>query len=97
MNIEKFCGELYNLVLTQDAVGITLILGQENISLKGFIYKKYKIKTFNVYNSLWLILISLLKFTQIPMLFYLSERILGFIYLRDIETIKEDEISKRYI
>lgn len=97
MNIEKFCGELYNLVLTQDVVGITLILGQENISLKDFIYKKYKIKTFNVYNSLWLILISLLKFTQIPMLFYLSERILGFIYLRDIETIKEDEISKRYI
>jgi len=97
MNIEKFCEEVCNLVLTEGAVGITLFLGQENISLKDFIYKKYKIKTFNVHNSLWLILIYLFKFTRIPILFYLSERILGFIYLRDIETIKEDGVSKRYI
>jgi len=97
MNIENFCEELYNLVLNESAVGIILFLGQENISLKDFIYKKYKIKTFNSYNSLWIVLIYLFKFTRIPILFFLSERILGFIYLRDVENIKEDEVSKRYI
>ena len=97
INLKNFSEELANLGINKDSVGVVLFCGQEKISLKDFIKNNYKIKTFYVHNFFWFILIFLFKSTRIPKLFYISERILGFIYLRDIEDLHEVGIDKKYV
>ena len=97
MDVEKFSSELVDYSINDGAVGIVLFCGQQSMPLKALLQKHYKINTFNVHNFFWFVLIFLLKSTRISKLFYLSERILGFIYLRDIDDLHEDGIDKRYI
>ena len=81
----------------RDSVGVILFSGHETMSFKEFLRKNYAINTFNLHNYLWFILVFLFKLTRIPKLFYLSERILGFIYLRDIRILGTKDIKKIYI
>tara|TARA_B100000768_G_scaffold182020_1_gene208492 strand:- start:5599 stop:6402 length:804 start_codon:yes stop_codon:yes gene_type:complete len=97
MDVKKFSNELLSYSLNKDSIGIILFTGSESISFKEFLKKKYNITTFNLHNYLWLILVFLLRVTFIPKLFYLSERILGYIYLRDIKVLHERDIKRKYI
>lgn len=97
MKVEKFCSELYRYFIESGSAGIVLFCGKEKMSFKDFLKKYYKINTFHVHNCFWFILIFLFKLTRISKLFYLSERILSFIYLRDIDDLQKDIIDKRYV
>jgi nucleoside-diphosphate-sugar epimerase len=97
MDVKKFSNELLSYSFNKDSIGIVLFSGLESISFKKFLKKQYEINTFNLHNSLWFILVFLFKITRIPKLFYLSERILGYIYLRDIETLHERDVKRKYI
>jgi len=97
MEVEKFSHELLNYGIKKNSVGVVLFCGKVLMTYKDFIYKEYKIKTFGIHNSFWLILILFLKLTRIKKLFYISERILGFIYLRDISDLHEKGIDKKYV
>lgn len=97
INIANFSNELLNCGLDKDSVGVMLFLGNEVMSFKEFLKKYHMINTFNLHNYFWFILVFLFKLTRIPKLFYLSERILGFIYLRDIRILNDKDIKKKYI
>tara|TARA_B100000768_G_C11280751_1_gene378453 strand:+ start:1930 stop:2733 length:804 start_codon:yes stop_codon:yes gene_type:complete len=97
MDVKKFSNKLLRYGLDKDCNGILLFSGLEIMSFKKFLKKYYAIDTFNLHNYLWFILVFLLKLTHIPKLFYLSERILGFIYLRDIKSLHDKNIKKKYI
>jgi len=97
MEVEKFSSELAKHCMNNNSVGVVLFCGKQSMSFKNFLQKYHKINTFNVHNYFWFILVLLFKLTRISKLFYLSERILGFIYLRDIDDLQKDVINKRYI
>lgn len=97
MNIDEFSEELIKYSINKNLAGIVLFCGKENISFKDFIKNNYKVNTFYIHNYFWFILVFLFKLTRAPKLFYLSERILGFIYLRDIEDLYEEGINKKYV
>lgn len=97
MDVKNFSKKLLSYGLDNNCNGILLFSGLKMMSFKKFLKKYYAIDTFNLHNSLWFILVFLLMLTRIPKLFYLSERILGFIYLRDIETLDDKNIKKIYI
>ena len=97
INIMNFSNALLRYGEDRDSVGVILFSGHETMSFKEFLRKNYAINTFNLHNYLWFILVFLFKLTRIPKLFYLSERILGFIYLRDIRILGTKDIKKIYI
>ena len=97
MSVENFSDNLLSQGLNRESTGIVLFSGKKLITLKVFLKKYYKIKTFHLPNYLWFLLAFLLKISYLPKLFYLSERILGYIYLRDIEVLDEKNIKKIFI
>jgi len=67
-----------------------------------FVYRHFKrvfengephiiIDTFQLPNILWLALVHVLRLTHSKSLFYLGEKILGFIYLRDTGILNEED------
>jgi dTDP-4-dehydrorhamnose reductase len=97
MEVEKFSSELFDCFINNSSIGVVLFCGKESMSLEDFLKKYYKINTFHVHNYFWFTLIFLFKLSRSSKLFYLSERILGFIYLRDINDLQKDIINKRYV
>ena len=97
MSVENFSDNLLSQGLNTESSGVVLFSGKKLITLKTFLKENHKINTFNLPNSLWFMLAFLLKISHMPKLFYLSERILGYIYLRDIEILKEESIKKIFI
>ena len=97
MSVENFSDNLLSQGLDRESSGIVLFSGKKLITLKAFLKENHKINTFNLPNCLWFVLAFLLKISHMPKLFYLSERILGYIYLRDIEILKEKSIKIIFI
>jgi len=97
IDLYKFSKKLLEYGLDKNSNGLILFSGKEPIFFNEFLKKYHKINTFKIYNSLWFILIFFLRISHIPKLFYLSERILGYIYIRDIEFLMDNDIKKKYL
>ena len=84
---EKFC----EYALEKQYNGVFLFKGAQSMSLKDYLRKYYELYTFPLANIFWLTLVTLFRLTNSANLFYLGERILGFIYLRDIDDLNDDD------
>jgi len=89
-----FAEKLLDFGFDSSTNGIVLFIGTDLISVSDFLKRQYGIYTFRLPNILWLGLVLLLKLTQITTLFFLSERIMGYIYLKDIDLLHEDNVKK---
>jgi hypothetical protein len=95
--LNKFSKELLEHGLDKNSNGLILFSGKEPMFFNEFLKKYHKINTFKIYNSLWFVLIFFLRLSHVPKLFYISERILGYIYIRDIEFLMDNNIKKKYL
>lgn len=87
--VNEFSKKIFDFVFNKQSVGIILLKGQNALSLSKYLKQYYGVNTFKVSNIFWLTIVNLFKLTKNKKLFYLSERILGFIYLRDINILTE--------
>lgn len=89
-----FAERLLDFGFDNSSNGIVIFLGKDLMSLSDFLKRHYGIYAFRLPNILWLSLVFFLKLTHIPTLFFLGERIMGYIYLKDIDFLHEDNVKK---
>ena len=94
MMVEAFSDKLLEYSLRSAVKGPLIFIGKKSISFKEFLEEYYQVNSFILPNFLWVLLACLLKLTQIPKFFYLSERILGYVYLRDIDVLIDETTKK---
>ena len=96
IKLDEFSKKLIELGLRNARSGTYLMIGRKFTTLSDYLHINHGIYLLYAPNVLWRILIMFLKITHNNKLFYLSERILGYIYLRDIDVILK-ETSKKII
>ena len=91
IHITEFSYKIFEHVFNTRSSGVLLVKGKNTISLKHYLKEYYQINAFEIPNIFWLLTVKIFKLTKITSLFYLGERILGFIYLRDIGILTESD------
>ena len=96
IKLDRFSKKVIDLGLKSDGNGTYLLIGKKFVTLSDYLLNKQKTYLIYMPNLLWSMLILFFKVTHNYRLFYLSERILGYIYLRDIDVLIK-ETSKKII
>ena len=94
ISINAFSNKLIEITFKDASNGLYLFIGKELMTLKEFLFRFHKLRTFSLPNFIWLFFSSILKKINLSKCFYLSDRILGFVYLRDINELTEGNIKK---
>lgn len=94
ISINVFSNKLIEIALDDKTNGLYLFAGREFMTLKEFLFRYHKVRTFFLPNFIWLIFSRILKRINLSKCFYLSERILGFVYLRDLNELTAGNIKK---
>ena len=89
--VNEFSKKIFDFVFNKRSIGVILLKGQHSLSLSEYLKQYYQVNTFEISNIFWLKTVYLFKLTKNKRLFYLAERILGFIYLRDISILTESD------
>ena len=91
IHITEFSYKIFERVFNTRSTGVLLVKGKNTISLQNYLREYYQINALEIPNIFWLLTVKIFKLTKITRLFYLGERILGFIYLRDIGILTESD------
>ena len=92
--INNFSDKLIEVTFSKGSNGLHIFIGKNLMTLKEYLLRYHKLRTFFLPNYMWLLFANILRKINLSKCFYLSERILGFIYLRDIEELTERNIKK---
>ena len=92
--LERFVEELLGFSLNLNKVGIFLFVGKDSLSFKKYLKKFHNINAFFLPKILWRLIIFILKKVNHDVSFYIIERIEGFINIRDISSIRKEDIDE---
>lgn len=92
--VNLFSNKLIEIAFDHKINGLYLFAGKELMTFRDFLLRFHKVRTFFLPNFIWLLFCGILKRSNSSKCLYLSERILGFIYLRDINELTLGSIKK---
>jgi nucleoside-diphosphate-sugar epimerase len=87
IDIDKFIDLIIQLSFNKYHKETYLIKGKVDMTFKDFLQKFHNISTYYAPNIFWKIIIKILSFFLFKKTFYLSERVLGLIFLKDISDL----------
>ena len=74
--------------------GIFFVKGNLDMTFKQFLWEYHNIKTFYLNFYFWSVLVACLNLAKMDKTFFISERILGLLYLQDVKEFEKFYITK---